>query len=196
MIKIIATFVLTSLLSISAQTNVWKFDPAHSQVKFNVTHMIISKVTGNFKKFEGLVKTKGDDFGNAEIEFTIETKSINTDNERRDNHLRSDDFFNAEKYPEIKFKSKSIKKIGDNKYKMIGDLTIRDITKEVELDVKQGGTITDGQGNVRTGFEITGIINRFDYNLKWNALLEAGGAIVGSDVELICNVELIKDSKT
>jgi polyisoprenoid-binding protein YceI len=195
MIKLIAAFVLTSMLSVYAQADVWKFDHVHSQVKFNVTHMLISEVTGYFKEFDGVVKTDGNDFTNAEIEFSIETNSINTENERRDNHLRSDDFFNAEKYPEIKFKSRSLKKVGDNQYKMIGDLTIRDVTKEVELDVKQGGFITDGQGKTRTGFKITGTINRFDYNLKWNALLEAGGAIVGPNVEIVCNVELIKDSE-
>ena len=195
MIKLIATFVLTSFLSVFAQPDVWKFDPAHSQVKFNVTHMVVAEVTGYFKKFDGIVKTNGEDFTNADIEIAIETKSINTENERRDNHLRSDDFFNAEKYPEIKFKSRSLKKVEDNQYKMVGDLTIRDVTKEVELDVKQGGFITDGQGKTRAGFKITGTVNRFDYNLKWNALLEAGGAIVGPNVDIICNVELVKDSE-
>jgi polyisoprenoid-binding protein YceI len=194
MIKLIATLVLSSLLTVFAQTDIWKFDHAHTQVKFNVTHLVITEVTGYFKSFDGVVKTQGEDFTKAEIDFTIQTKSINTENEKRDNHLRSDDFFNAEKYPEIKFKSKSIKKTGNNKYKMIGDLTIRDVTKEVELDLKQGGIITDGQSKTRTGFQINGIVNRFDYNLKWNALLEAGGAVVGPNVEIVCNVELVKDS--
>lgn len=177
-----------------AQPVTWKFDKAHSQVKFNVTHLVISEVTGYFRNFDGLVKTNEEDFSNAGIEFTIETKSLDTDNEKRDNHLRSDDFFNAEKFPQMKFKSTSMKKTGDNKYKLIGDFTIRDVTKQVELDVVHGGTIKDNAGNKKAGFKISGTINRFDYNLKWNMLLEAGGAVVGSDVEMICNVQLVQES--
>ncbi|RPI72756.1 MAG: polyisoprenoid-binding protein [Ignavibacteriales bacterium] len=192
----IKTFLAIALMSAAmfAQGISWKFDPSHSQVKFNVTHLVISEVTGHFNKFDGTVKTIGNDFTDAQIEFTIETSSIDTDNEKRDNHLRSDDFFNAEKYPKMKFVSKSMKKVGDNEYKLIGDLTIRDITKQVELDVEHGGIASDGYGNTKAGFKITGTINRFDFNLKWNALLEAGGAVVGSDVEMECNIQLVKES--
>lgn len=193
MMKTLLTIVLFSVVSL-AQSTTWKFDKAHSQVKFNVTHLVISEVTGYFRTFDGTVKTEGNDFSTAQIEFTIDTKSIDTDNEKRDNHLRSDDFFNAEKYPQMKFKSKSMKKVGDNEYKLIGDLTIRDVTKEVELDVVYGGVVNDGYGNTKAGFKVTGTIDRFDYNLNWNALLEAGGAVVGSDVEMVCNVQLIKDA--
>ena len=120
--------------------------------------------------------------------------SIDTDNERRDNHLKSDDFFNAEKYPNITFKGKSLKHVNGNKYKLKGDLTIRDVTKSVVLEVKYGGTITDNRGNVKAGFKITGMINRFHYQLNWDAAMEAGGLVVGKDVEIVCNIELIKQS--
>ena len=192
MINTILAIVLFAAASF-AQSTIWKFDKAHSQVKFNVTHLVISEVTGYFRTFDGTVKTNGEDFTDAQIEFTIETQSIDTDNEKRDNHLKSDDFFNAEKFPQLKFKSKSMKKVGNNKYKLTGDLTIRDVTKQVELNVVYGGMANDGYGNKKAGFKITGTVNRFDYNLKWNALLEAGGAVVGSDVEMVCNIQLVQE---
>lgn len=193
MLKTLLVLLFFSVTSFAQQT-IWKFDKAHSQVQFKVTHLVISEVTGSFKDFDGTVKTVGEDFATTEIEFTIQTKSINTGVEKRDNHLRSDDFFNAEKFPQIVFKSKSMRKVGDNKYKLVGDLTIRDVTKQVELDVVLGGMVNDGSGNRRAGFKLTGTVNRFDYNLKWNALIEAGGAVVGPEVEIICNVELVKES--
>lgn len=177
----ILKYVLLLLLfsiPVFAQTATWKFDPAHSQVQFSVTHLVISEVTGNFRKFDGDVKTNGDDFTNANINFTIDVSSINTDNEKRDTHLKSDDFFNAEKFPKIQFIGKSLKKTGSNKYKLIGDFTIRDVTKQIELDVIATGT-TKAWGQLHAGFKIKGTINRFDYNLKWNSLIETGGAIVG-----------------
>jgi polyisoprenoid-binding protein YceI len=192
MINTILAIVLFAAASF-AQSIAWKFDKAHSQVKFNVTHLVISEVTGYFRTFDGTVKTNGEDFTDAQIEFTIEAQSIDTDNEKRDNHLKSDDFFNAEKFPQLKFKSKSMKKVGNNKYKLTGDLTIRDVTKQVELNVVYGGMANDGYGNKKAGFKITGTVNRFDYNLKWNALLEAGGAVVGSDVEMVCNIQLVQE---
>jgi polyisoprenoid-binding protein YceI len=192
MINTILAIVLFAVASF-AQSIAWKFDKAHSQVKFNVTHLVISQVTGYFRTFDGTVKTTGEDFTDAQIEFTIEAQSIDTDNEKRDNHLKSDDFFNAEKFPQLKFKSKSMKKVGNNKYKLTGDLTIRDVTKQVELNVVYGGMANDGYGNKKAGFKITGTVNRFDYNLKWNALLEAGGAVVGSDVEMVCNIQLVQE---
>ncbi|HSH66061.1 MAG TPA: YceI family protein [Bacteroidia bacterium] len=196
--NIIKSLVFFALISVTAlaQKSEWKFDNAHSQIQFAVTHMLISEVDGHFKNFDGTVKTNGNDFTDAEINFVIETKSIDTDNEKRDNHLRSDDFFNAEKFPEIIFKSKSLKKTGKNKYKLIGDFTIRDVTKEVALDVTHGGIIKDGYGNEKAGFKITGTINRFDYNLKWNALMEAGGAVVSEDVDIICNIQLVRKAQS
>jgi polyisoprenoid-binding protein YceI len=134
----------------------------------------------------------GDDITSAMIDFTVDVNSINTENEDRDKHLRSDDFFNAEDFPQMSFKSKEMKKVGEKNYKLIGDLTIRDVTKEVEFDVKFNGMVNDPWGNTRAGFKATGEINRFDYGLKWNNLLETGGLVVGEDVEMVINVQLIK----
>ena len=189
--KFLATVLLLVSTSLFAQ-NTWTVDKAHSKIGFSVTHMVISSVEGYFKEYEAKITTTDDDFSTANIEIIINTSSIFTDNDRRDNHLRSDDFFNAEKYPQMIFKSKSIKKLGDDKYKLIGDFTIRDVTKEIELDVKLNGLIQDGFGNKRAGFKITGEINRFDYNLKWNKTIETGGLIVGKEVDLIINLELLR----
>ncbi|MDH7605291.1 MAG: YceI family protein [Melioribacter sp.] len=176
---------------INAQTK-WTFDKSHSKVQFKVTHMVISEVTGQFNSYDGTVETSKDDFTDAKINFTIDVNSIDTDNQQRDTHLKSDDFFNAEKFPKITFVSKSFKKVSDKKYKLVGDLTIRNITKQVELDVVYNGTVKDPWGNTRAGFKVLGQVNRFDYGLKWNALLELGGAVVGENVDIIIDIELIK----
>lgn len=183
--------IIVGMSVIQAQTK-WTFDKAHSKVQFKVTHMVISEVTGQFKSFDGSVETSKDDFTDAKINFTIDVNSIDTDNDQRDTHLKSDDFFNAEKYPQITFVSKSFKKVGDKKYKLIGDLTIRNITKQVELDVIHNGTVKDPWGNTRAGFKVSGKVNRFDFGLKWNALLELGGAVVGENVDIIIDVEILK----
>ncbi|MCX6150524.1 MAG: YceI family protein [Ignavibacteriales bacterium] len=191
--KINLLLVLLVLSAVSfAQTTNWKFDKSHTQIKFSITHLVISSVTGNFKKFDGTVTTNGDDFSTAKIEFTAETNSINTDNEKRDAHLKSDDFFNAEKFPQIKFVSKSMKKVDDNKYELTGDFTMRDVTKTVTFDVVKTGEI-EAFGSKHVGFSLTGKVNRFDFNLIWNSLIEAGGAIVGKDVDIQCNIEIVKE---
>ncbi|MGE5680552.1 MAG: YceI family protein [Bacillota bacterium] len=190
---ILAVLFLAS--SLFAQPDSWRLDQAHSKVQFTVSHMVISEVTGHFKNFDANVTGNKDDLSDANINFTIDVNSIDTDNQKRDEHLKSDDFFNAAKYPQIKFKGKSLKKISGNKYKLSGDFTIRDITKPLELDVIYGGTVKDMSGNQRSGFKVSGTINRFDYNLKWNKLLETGSAVVGKDVNLLCNVEFVKDAQ-
>lgn len=174
--------------------NKWSFDKAHSKISFNVEHLVISEVTGQFASFDGEVVSNSDDFAGSTINFTIDVNSIDTDNERRDGHLKSDDFFNAEKFPTITFVGKSMEHVDGKNYKLTGDLTIRDVTKTVTLNVRYGGTITDPYGNVKAGFKITGNINRFDYNLKWNTALESGGLVVGENVEIVGNVELKKES--
>lgn len=191
--KTIMILAIAMALTVTAfaQTTRWTFDRSHSNIKFNVQHMLISEVTGYFKDYEGKVETQGDDFENAKIEFSASVASINTDNEKRDAHLKGDDFFNADKFPLMSFKSKSFTKAGEGKYKLVGDLTIRDVTKQVELDVTSGG-IAKAWGMTKAGFRIKGVINRFDYGLKWNALTEAGGWVVGPNVEIDCNVELDK----
>lgn len=174
-----------------AQDKTWNVDASHTKVQFTVSHMVVSSVTGDFKVFGGTAVAKGNDFTDAAVDFSIDVDSINTDNPKRDGHLKSEHFFDVEKYPNITFKSKSMKKTGDNTFKLIGYLTIRDVTKVVELDATLGGVIVDNRGNDRAGFKFTGSINRFDYNLTWNKLLDAGGAMVGKTVDILCNVELI-----
>lgn len=169
--------------SLSAQTK-WSVDPVHSNVSFVVSHLVISEVEGSFKKFDGTLTASKPDFTDAKIDFTIDVNSIDTDNDMRDKHLKSDDFFNAEQYPNMVFKSTSFKKKSGNKYELYGNLTIRNVTKAVKFDVVYGGTAKDGYGNTKAGFKATGVINRFDYGLKWNALTEAGGSTVGKEVTI------------
>lgn len=188
-----ALLFLVSTLSFSQTT--WTVDKSHSKVGFSVSHLVITDVEGFFKDYDAQITTDGDDFSKAKIDFTIKTASIFTDNNDRDNHLRADDFFNAEKYPAMTFKGKSMKKVGDKKYKLVGDLTIRDVTKQVELEVKYNGTVKDPWGNTKAGFKVKGEINRFDYNLKWNKAIETGSLVVGKDVELVIDLQLVKKSK-
>ncbi len=188
--KKLFTLAVIALISTAtfAQTK-WNVDNVHSSVKFSVPHLVISEVEGAFKKFSGTIIGSKSDFTDASVNFTIDVNSINTDNDMRDKHLKGDDFFNAEKYPEMIFKSTSFKKVSGNKYALYGNLTIRDVTKPVKFDVVYGGTAKDGYGNTKAGFKATSVINRFDYNLKWNALTEAGGATVGKDITLDLKLE-------
>lgn len=188
-------FLLASLLATSgnAQMTTWSLDKFHSQVKFSVSHLVIAEVTGRFTDFHVKFQHPGDDFTKANIEATIKTASISTDVEKRDNHLRSDDFLNAEKYPVITFKSNSIEKTGEDTYGIKGDLTIREVTKPVVLDTKFNGTIKDPRGNIKAGFKATTTINRFDYGVKWNAATEAGGLVAGKEVEITLLMEFSKN---
>jgi polyisoprenoid-binding protein YceI len=174
----------------SAQSE-WKLDKAHSSITFTVRHMVISEVSGNFKDFSVVLKSEKEDFSDASIESIIQVASISTDNDFRDKHLKSDDFFNAEKYPEIKFKSTQFEKLSDNKYKITGDLTIRDVTRKVTFDAVLNGTLKTNRGML-SAWKASTTINRFDYNLKWNKTLETGGLMVGQDVTVTLNLELNK----
>jgi len=167
----------------------WAIDKVHSNVKFTVTHLVISEVEGYFKIFDGGMEHSKPDFSDAKINFTVDINSINTDNENRDKHLKSDDFFNAEKFPQMKFESTSFAPLGNNKYKLNGNLTIRDVTKPVSFDVTYGGTANMGN-TVKAGFKAKTTINRFDYGLKWDKATESGGLVVGKDVEIVVNAEL------
>jgi len=187
---VVAAIALIST-SVFAQEK-WTVDPMHSSIKFNVTHLVISEVEGSFKKYDGSLTASKPDFTDAAIDFTVDVKSISTDNEMRDNHLKSDDFFNAEKFPNMTFKGTSFKKLSGDKYLLSGNLTIRDVTKPVKFDVVYGGTVKDAYGNTKAGFKATGIINRFDYNLKWNSLTEAGGAIAGKEITMEIRLEFAK----
>jgi polyisoprenoid-binding protein YceI len=188
---ILSTLILT-FISVNAQETKWGFDKDHSKIQFDVAHMLISEVSGQFQEYEGTVVTSKEDFSDAKFDFSITVKSIDTDNEERDMHLRSADFFDVEKYPKITFKSKSMKKVGENQYELIGNLTLHGITKEVILDIKYGGTIKDPYGNVKAGFKITGLINRTDFGLKYNSIMDTGGMMIGEEVTIICKIELIK----
>jgi polyisoprenoid-binding protein YceI len=182
-----------AIYSVSAQEETkWGFDKAHSKIQFDVAHMVISEVSGQFQEYEGTVVTSKDDFSDARIDFSIDVKSIDTDSEDRDKHLRSTDFFDVGKYPKITFSSNEMKKMGDNLYQLSGDLTLHGVTKKVILDVKYGGTIKDSYGNVKAGFKITGVIDRTDYGLKYNSVMDTGGMLIGEDVTITCKVELIK----
>ena len=178
-------------LSVSAQTT-WIADKAHSQVTFSVTHLLITEVTGRFRDFDITFQNANDDFSEGSIDIRIGAASIDTDIEKRDNHLRSDDFLNAEKFPNITFKSKSIEKMGKNTYKITGVLTIRDVTKSVVLDATYNGTVTDPWGVTKAGFKATTAINRFDYGVKWNKVMETGGLVAGETVKIILLVEFNK----
>jgi len=178
-------------LNIMAVTK-WVLDPAHTEITFKIRHLMIANVTGSFKKFNSEAETNGDDFGSAKVTFTAETASVTTNNEQRDTHLKSDDFFNAEKYPEIKFESTGLKKKNDDEYELEGKLTIRDVTKAIKLNVEAGGVVVDGYGQTKAGFSVAGKINRKDFGLNWNAVTEAGGIVVSDEVRMIIEVQYIK----
>lgn len=174
--------------SAMAQTT-WSIDKAHSKIGFSIPHMAISEVEGNFKDFDASVVSKAADFNGAEVTFTAKTASIDTDNERRDNHLKSPDFFDAEKHPEVAFKGNLVKQGG--KYKLKGDLTMHGVTKPVEFDVTYGGTMNTGRGE-KAGFKIAGKINRQDYGLTWANKTPSGELVVGDEVEIVGKIELDK----
>lgn len=171
----------------------WVLDPMHSEVQFKVKHLVISTVTGSFKTFEGELSTESDDFEGADVSFSLDVNSIDTNQEARDGHLKSGEFFDAETYPKISFKSTSFTKDGDD-YKLTGDLTIKDVTKSVTLDVEHGGVAGDFYGNTKAGFEVTGKINRKDFGLVWDGVTEAGSVVLGSDIKLIINVQFAKQA--
>jgi len=170
----------------------WAIDPMHSEVLFKVKHLMISTVTGSFNKFSGTATTRSEDFENAEIQFSLDVNSISTNQEMRDNHLKNDDFFQAEKYPTIDFKSTSFKKINDTDFELVGNLTMKGVTKEVRVNAEFGGESKDHHGNLKAGFEITGTINRKDFGLTYNALTETGGLALGENIKLIANIQLAK----
>jgi polyisoprenoid-binding protein YceI len=170
----------------------WGVDASHSEVQFKVKHLVISSVTGFFRKFSGTVESDSENFDGAKVQFSIDTNSIDTNVGDRDAHLKSADFFAAEQYPSIEFKNGVLKKVSGEEYKLKGDLTIRDTTKPVELTVEHNGTAADPWGNFRAGFEINGKINRKDYGLNWGAVTEAGNIVVADDVKLHFNVELVR----
>jgi len=172
----------------------WSIDPMHSEVQFKVKHLVISTVSGFFKSFEGTVETENEDFSDADIEFSLDINSIDTNQSQRDEHLKGADFFDAATYPHIKFKSTSLTKLDDEDYELNGDLTIKDQTRPVTLDVEFGGSAADFYGNLKAGFEITGKINRKEFGLTWDGVTEAGSIVLGEDIKLLINVQLVKQA--
>lgn len=172
----------------------YKIDAAHSEINFKVKHLMITNVTGSFTKFDASMESSTPDFSDAKINFEADVNSISTNNEQRDGHLKSDDFFNAAEFPKLSFVSTSIQKKTENTFALNGDLTIRSITKPVTLNVEFGGKMTDPWGQEKAGFEITGSINRKDFDLKWSATTEAGGIVVSDEVKLVLAVQMIKQA--
>lgn len=171
----------------------WTIDKAHSEITFKIKHLVISTVTGKFNEFDATLESENEDFEGADITFEALIDSIDTNNEDRDKHLKSKDFFNAEEHPKLTFESTSFEKKGEGEYKLIGDLTIRGNTNTVELDVEYGGTVKDPYGNTKAGFEINGKINRKEFGLTWNAVTEAGNVVVSEEVKLNLNVQFIQE---
>ena len=174
----------------------WKIDPAHSEIQFKVKHLMITTVTGYFKTFDLEVETETDDFNTAKkIESIADIDSIDTNNAQRDTHLKSNDFFNVEDHPQLKFVGKKYESSGDEAT-LHGDLTIRDVTKPISLKVEFGGTVVEPWGQQKAGFTIDGKINRKDFNLTWNAVTEAGQVVVSNEIKIHAEVQLVKQLET
>ena len=173
----------------------WGIDAAHSEIAFKVKHLMISNVKGTFKEFDASIYTTGEDFMTSEIDFWLNPASIDTGAADRDAHLKSADFFDVENHKQITFIGNTYEKVdNDGSYTLYGDLTIKGITKQIKLDVEFGGVMKDPWGNEKAGFTINGKINRKDWGLNWNAALEAGGVLVGEEIKISCEVELLKQS--
>jgi polyisoprenoid-binding protein YceI len=170
----------------------WVLDPAHSEMHFKARHLMITNVSGNFKNIDAKAETEGEDFLTATIHFTAKVNSIDTGNEQRDQHLKSADFFDAEQYPELKFESAGVEKKGFNEYVLNGNLTIKNITKPVKLEVEYHGIQKDPYGKTKAGFSVNGKINRYDWDLKWNSKLENGGVLVSEEIKLQAEVQMVK----
>lgn len=170
----------------------WTLDPTHSEIQFKIRHLMITNVNGTFGKFDATVVTTDEDFDTAKINFTAQVDSITTNNEQRDGHLKSADFFESSKYPTLSFVSTKFEKTEGDEYNLYGDITIHGVTKNITFKVEHGGVIKDPWGNIRTGFTIDGKINRIDFGLVWNAATEAGGVVVGEEVKLHASIEFVK----
>lgn len=172
-------------------TTKWTIDPTHSEITFKVKHLMISNVKGEFKTFQATID--GEDFTKSTISANIDASSLSTNNNDRDAHLKGPDFFEVEKYPEITFVSTSLKKVDDDEFKLVGNLTTKGITKEITLDAEFGGFMKDPYGNEKAGFSVNGKMNRKDFGLNWNAALEAGGVMVGNEVKISAEVQFVKE---
>jgi len=175
-------------------TTKWVLDPTHSELGFKVKHLMISNVSGSFKNFTAKMKTEESDFSKARIVLTAEMASVFTNNEQRDAHLRTSDFFEAETYPRLKFESTRIEKVDNDTFSLFGELTLRGITRPVKLKVEFSGVTKDPWGNERAGFSVSGKLNRRDWGVSYNALLETGGVVVGEEVKISAEIQMIKQA--
>lgn len=176
-------------------TTKWALDPTHSELGFKIKHLMISNVSGKFTNFDVKVETAGDDFSNASVVATVDVASINTNNEQRDAHLRNADFFEVEKHPSITFRSTKVEKVDDDTFSLYGDLTIKDTTKPVKLSVEYSGIAKDPWGNTKAGFTVTGKINRKDWGINYNAVLETGGLMLGEELKIQSEIQLVKQTE-
>ncbi len=172
----------------------WVLDPTHSELQFKIKHLMISTVSGQFNEFKTTVETEGDDFTKAKIHFEAAVDSIFTNNDQRDAHLKNGDFFDTEKYPSITFESEKMEKINEEEYKLVGNLTMRGVSKKVTLNAEFGGIAKDPWGNTRTGFTVSGKINRFDFGMSFGAVSETGGLLLGEEVKISASVQLVKEA--
>jgi len=172
----------------------WVIDPTHSEIGFKVRHLMISNVSGKFDQFEAEVETENEDFATAQIRATIKTASVNTSNLQRDEHLRNSDFFEVENHPDILFTSQKVEKIDNDNFVLHGNLTLTGITKQVKLQVEYSGFTKDPWGGERAGFVVTGKINRNDFGLSFNAALETGGVVLGDEVKIHSEIQLVKQA--
>ncbi len=170
----------------------WTIDPAHSEISFKAKHLMITNVNGVFKTFEGEAFTTEEDFLTADVSFSMDPASLDTGSAERDGHLKSADFFDVENYGPITFKGTNLMKQDDENYVLIGDLKIKDTSKEVRLNVEFGGVMKDPWGNEKAGYSLRGKLNRKDFGLTWNAALETGGVLVSDEIKINCEVQLLK----
>jgi polyisoprenoid-binding protein YceI len=191
--RLVSTAALVAALASAASAAGWQIDPVHSSVQFSIRHMMVSNVRGEFGKVSGTVRMEGDDPTQAVVEATIDAGSIDTREPKRDEHLRSPDFLDTAKYPTITFKSKKVERAGADKWKLSGDLTLHGVTREVVLDVEGSGTpVKDLQGKMRAGAHATTKLDRKDFGIVWNKLLDGGGIALGNEVQVVIDVEAIQ----
>lgn len=175
------------------ETTKWALDPTHSELQFKIKHLMISTVTGQFNKFDASIDAGSDDLTTAKVKMTADIDSISTNNEQRDAHLRTGDFFDAENHPQLSFTGERFEKINDEEYKLHGTLTMRGVSKPVTLNVEHGGIVEkDPWGNTRTGFTFTGKVNRSDFGVNFGLIAEAGGVMLADEVKILGNVQFVK----
>lgn len=180
-------------MSESTTRQKWVIDPTHSEIEFKIRHLMVSNVKGSFSEFDASIYTTNDDFMSAEVDCFVNVSSISTGNSDRDKHLVGPDFFDVEKYPQISFRADSVENVdNDGSYELWGNITIRDVTKKIKLNVEFGGIQKDPWGNEKAGFTINGKLNRADFGLTWNAPLEAGGVLLSDEVKIAVELQLVR----